>query len=298
MRPININNLSSAFDEINGKGAFSKWEKEAEVHLEKLKKMSRSGRSKYLNRHNHWGKLYTALSKLSYGKCWYSEAPANSSEWEIEHYRPKMKSKAEDGKIIRSDGYWWLSYYWKNFRLAGTLVNKVRRDRFQIDGKPFGKGNFFPLDFSQGGVMAKPYDNHCGCETTYLLDPIAPRDTQYIAFDENGEAFENADRDDDDFNYKRATLSIYFYGLNHTPVVIARKQIWESCKNEIELAHNYFKNKSIPQKLRETYIENCYNRIFEMSRQDKPYSSVVFSYIRQKRNDYKWLDGLYDVISK
>lgn len=298
MRPININNLSTIYDEINGNGAFSRWETDANSHLEKLKAMSHSNRKKYLNRHNHWAKLYPALSKLSHGKCWYSESPANSSEWEIEHFRPKLKSKAEDGKVLRNDGYWWLSYYWKNFRLAGTLVNKVRRDRFKVDGKPYGKGNFFPLDFTAGSVIAVPYDLHCGCETTYLLDPVNPRDTQYISFDGNGEAIENADQIDDDFNFKRANLSIYFYGLNHTPIVNARKQIWESCKNEIELAHNYYKNKSIPQKLRDTYIENCYNKIFEMSRVDKPYSSVVFSYVRSKRHDYKWLEGLYEVISK
>lgn len=298
MRAININNLSIAYEEIHGKGTFSVWEKDANAHLEKLKKMAHSARKKYLNRNNHWAKLYPALSKLSDGKCWYSESPANSSEWEIEHYRPKMKSKAEDGSVIRTDGYWWLSYYWRNFRLAGALVNKIRRDRFKIDSKPFGKGNFFPLDLNNGGVIAVPYDNHCGCETTYLLDPIVPRDTQYISFDENGDAIENADPNEDDFNFKRAQLSIYFYGLNHTPVVKARKQIWETCKNEIELAHNYFKNKDIPQKLRETYIEQCYNKIFEMSRGDQPYSSVVFAYVRFKKQDYQWLDGLYDVISK
>lgn len=298
MRAININSLSQEFDKIHGNGSFTLWESEADAHLEKLKTMSHSAKSKYLNRHNHWGKLYPALSALSFDKCWYSESPANSSEWEIEHYRPKLKSKSEEGTIIRSDGYWWLSYYWKNFRLAGTLVNKVRRDRFQIDGKPYGKGNFFPLDLNNGGIIAVPYDTHCGCETAFLLDPIVPRDTQYISFDENGDAIENADQSEDEFNYKRATLSIYFYGLNHTPVVKARKEIWETCKNEIELAHNYFKNKSIPQKLRDTYIEQCYNTLFDMSRSHKPYSSVVFAYVRYKKKDYQWLDGLYEVISK
>ncbi len=298
MRPINISDLVMAFDAINGKGSFVKWEVEAENHLTKLKVMSHSARKKYLNSHNHWAKLYPALSKLSHGKCWYSESPANSSEWEIEHYRPKLKSKAEDGKTIRSDGYWWLSYHWKNFRLAGTLVNKVRRDRFQIDGKPYGKGNFFPLDFSNGGAVAVPYDNHCGCETTYLLDPINPRDTKYISFDSNGDAIENADEINDGFNFNRASLSIYFYGLNHTPVVIARRQIWENCKNEIELAHNYWKNKHIPQKQREIYIDQCYERIFLMSRAEKPYPSVVHSYVRHKKKDYVWLEDLLEVISK
>lgn len=298
MRPINIKDLTRVYDEIHGKGAFDIWEKEANNHLGKIKKLSQSGRKNYLNRHNHWGKLYSALSALSFGKCWYSESPANSNEWEIEHFRPKLKSKDEKGKILRNDGYWWLSFYWKNFRLAGTLVNKVRRDRFKIDGKPFGKGNFFPLDFTGGAVIAVPYDNHCGCETTYLLDPVTPRDTQYISFDENGDAIENADPINDSFNFKRAELSIYFYGLNHTPIATARKQIWESCKNEIELAHNYYKNKAILQKLRDTYIEQCFNKIFEMSRPDKPYTSVVYAYVRYKKKDYPWLEGLYEVISK
>src|SRR5688500_8564147 len=101
MRPINIKDLAVAFDEIKGKGSFARWEKEADAHLAKLKGMSHSARKKYLNRNNHWAKLYAALSKLSNGKCWYSEAPANSSEWEIEHYRPKLKSKAEHGNILR-----------------------------------------------------------------------------------------------------------------------------------------------------------------------------------------------------
>jgi hypothetical protein len=298
MRPININNLSKIYDEIHGKGSFQMWQNEANKHLDNLKKLSHKGRKKYLNRHNYWAKLYSALSILSHGKCWYTESPANSSEWEIEHFRPKLRSKAENGEVLRTDGYWWLSYYWRNFRLAGTLVNKIRRDRFKTDSKPYGKGNFFPLDLANGGVIASPFDNHCGSETAYLLDPVSPRDTQYISFDENGEAIENADSVDDAFNFKRAGLSIYFYGLNHTPIAIARKQIWESCKNEIELAHNYYKNKAIQQKLRDTYIELCYNRIFEMTRPDKPYTSVVYAYVRYKKKDYPWLEGLYDVISK
>ncbi|ALM50136.1 hypothetical protein AMR72_15275 [Flavobacterium psychrophilum] len=299
MRPINIKDLAISFDEIKGKGAFENWEKEAEKHLAKLKAMSHSARKTYLNRNNHWSKLYPALSKLSHGKCWYSESPANSSEWEIEHYRPKLKSKAENGDILRTDGYWWLSYHWKNFRLAGTLVNKIRRDRFQIDGKPYGKGNFFPIDLTADGcVVASPYDDHCGCETTYLLDPINPRDTKYIGFDSNGDAIENANELEDSFNFKRAKLSIYFYGLNHKPVVIARRQIWETCKNEIELAHNYWKNTHIPQKQREIYIDQCYERIFLMSRGDKPYSSVVHSYVRHKKKEYTWLEDLLEVISR
>jgi hypothetical protein len=298
MRPINISDLPKVFDEIYGKDAFDSWEKDADAHLEKIKKMSHSARKTYLNRHNHWTKLYSALSVLSHGKCWYSESPANSSEWEIEHFRPKLRSKAENGVVLRSDGYWWLSFYWKNFRLAGTLVNKVRRDRFQIDGKPFGKGNFFPLDFSGGGVVAQPFDIHCAVETTYLLDPIVPRDTKYISFNKRGEAVENADEINDPFNFQRAKLSIYFYGLNHTPVVNARKQIWETCKNEIELAHNYYKNIAIQKKLRDLYIDQCYTKLFELSRADKAYSSVVYSYIKFKKSDYGWLEDLYEVISK
>jgi hypothetical protein len=256
MRFIRIERVRDVFDLQNGEGAFDTWIDQAEEHLENIESLSREERSTYWSRNNHWSSLYPVLSAISENKCWYSEAPENASEWEIEHYRPKSKSISEDGVVILNNGYWWLSYHWRNFRLSGTLVNKLRKDRFEDEGEVFGKGNYFPLaDITH---VAQTGDNICDCETPYLIDPANARDVTLISFDKTGDVLPTYSEEADQFKFTKAQLSIKYYGLDHTPIKRGRKKVWQSCHDLVERTQNYLKNNIGDEVRRNKELDYCF----------------------------------------
>lgn len=292
MRVIHIDDLKYVFDELKGRGAFEAWLEKADKHLNAIRNLDKQNRIKYWSDHNIWGELYPALSKLSGNKCWYTEAPDNSNEWEIDHYRPKAKSINEKGKIIRYDGYWWLSYHWKNFRLAGSLVNKLRRDRFTDNDEVYGKGNFFPLE--DVNSVGQPEDMDCDCERPLLIDPINPIDVTLISFDKNGEPYPTYNNDDNPLNYKKAILSIKYYGLKHDPLDRGRSKVWSNCETVVSIAHNYIKNNINDAIRRQEKINNCYLQLAKYSKKDAPYTMVVRNFVREKLKDdnYSWLTNV------
>jgi hypothetical protein len=297
MRVVYFDELKETFDSLEGnkEGSFDEWLERAEHCLNDIRPMNNSERSKYWSRNNIWRDLYPALSKLSGHKCWYSEAPENSSEWEIEHYRPKAESKSEDGKIVRNDGYWWLSYKWENFRLAGSLVNKLRKDRFDTNGEVYGKGNFFPLDTND---VAQPGDIDCDCERPLLIDPIKPRDVTLISFDNNGDPYPTYGESENLFYYKKAVLSIKYYGLDHKPLCRGRSKVWANCEIVVKKAHNYIKNNINDPVRRDEKIDECFLQLSKYSRYTEPYSMVVRNFVKEKLKDdeFIWLKDVERVL--
>jgi len=297
MRVINFDDLMETYDGLEGNhvGSFDEWIEKAEQCLDDIRGMNRSDRSKYWSRNNIWRELYPALSKLSGHKCWYSEAPENSSEWEIEHYRPKAQSKAADGAIIRDDGYWWLSYSWNNFRLAGSLVNKLRKDRFDSEDEVFGKGNYFPLDSEE---VAQAGDENCDCERPLLIDPVKPRDVTLISFDKNGESFPTYGNEDNPLYNKKAYLSIKYYGLDHKPLCRGRSKVWSNCEQLVKKAHNYIKNNINDPVRRDEKIDECFLQLHNYSKYTEPYSMIVRNFVKEKiRNEeYSWLKDVERVL--
>ncbi|GHV25893.1 hypothetical protein FACS1894176_05520 [Bacteroidia bacterium] len=292
MRYIDISEFEAVFNRLNPNTNFQSWMDEADIHLSNIRNLQSSERSKYWTEHNHWGQLYTTLSELSGHKCWYSESLENSSEWEIEHYRPKAKSKNENGVVLRDDGYWWLSYHWKNFRLAGSLVNKLRKDRFDEKSNVYGKGNYFPL-LTQ--TIAQPDDFICNCESPILIDPIVPGDVVLISFDSNGQVYPTYDQTTNVINYNRALLSIKFYGLDHTPIERSRKKVWEKCQRIIDLTNNFIQFHNPTSEALNNKISESYSELVNLTKKSEPYTMVVKCFIREKSKDkgnYPWLENI------
>ncbi|TKC05834.1 hypothetical protein [Pedobacter frigoris] len=297
MRVINLSDLKAKFDSLEGKhpGSFDDWVQRADKCLKDIRPMTKKQRSDYWSRNNIWSELYPALSELSGHKCWYSEAPESSGEWEIEHFRPKAESKSENGAVILEDGYWWLSYSWSNFRFAGSLVNKLRKDRFDSGNAVYGKGNFFPLD---GDGLAQTDDEECDCERPLLIDPIKPRDVTLISFDQNGDPYPTYSQEDNPLYNKKATLSIRFYGLDHTPLRRGRSKIWSNCEMVVKKAHNYIKNNINDPVRRDEKIDECYLLLHNYSKYTEPYSMIVRNFVKEKIKDdeYGWLKDVERVL--
>lgn len=162
------------------------------------------------------------MAALSSNKCWYSEVRLAPSELEIDHFRPK-------GRIatVRHDGYWWLAFNWRNFRLAYSLINKRRRD--VREGGVQGKGSFFPLeDESKRAVEAS---SPLTQETPILLDPTIAADVMLLAYAvEDGKVVE-ASSTPTDIRFRRARASIGLFHLNEGTLIRDRAELCVAINN-------------------------------------------------------------------
>jgi hypothetical protein len=192
---------------------WAKWLAESESLLKALAALHAAGkrdeRNKLIDEKKaHWGKLKDWLMALSAGKCWFSEAKEIFSHYDVEHFRPKKEAKAE-GSAPR-DGYWWLAFDYRNYRLCGNVGNRM-------------KGGWFPL---QEGSPSSRYEHRCEeAESAYLLDPIDIDDVKLLAFDEEGKACPAPGASD--WDKLRVKETVKRLKLNeHEALTEARRKVW------------------------------------------------------------------------
>lgn len=164
---------------------------------------------------SHWRekKLIDFLSRLSHGKCWYTEARFIAEYAQLEHFRPKSYARNESGDKCHS-GYWWLAFDLENYRLAKPMPN-VR------------KGTYFPL---QERVLAVTRPGvSCSREAPMFIDPTNSDDVELLGFNALGEVEPKANPivDLTDWDKTRVEFSIQRYALNDESLVSARKAIWD-----------------------------------------------------------------------
>lgn len=121
-----------------------------------------------------WRGFARYLSKMSYGKCWYSESECAQSFMDVDHFRPKKQAKRAETES--DDGYPWLAFSWDNFRLSAQRSNQTNRD--DVTGEAVGKGAWFPL--VQGSKRATWDDRCISDESPVLLDPARLTDVRLI----------------------------------------------------------------------------------------------------------------------
>lgn len=296
MRYIDTNDLQETYDRIKGVGSFSKWEKEAKLHKKALENKEKKERSSYWKKNNTWQHLYSALSEISGDKCWYTESKENSGEWQIDHFRPKGQSKDENGIEILKNGYWWLSYDWRNFRLSGSLVNLLRKGRFEEGDKTLGKGNYFPLKNSK---VTRDQDMKCVGEKPLLLDPTNAGDVRLLSFDQDGMPYETYGSKDNEFKNMRALLTIKCYGLEHRSLVRGRARVWNTCSQIVEDCQNDIIMNIYDDELVDDAIEKCFIDLARLANKKQPHSIVVFNYIKSKscEEEFEWLkDALTAIV--
>lgn len=206
-----------------------------------------------------WGKLRGWLLKLSYHKCWFSEARDCFNHWDVEHFRPKKSAKDLDG-TDHKDCYWWLAFEWTNFRICGSVGNRK-------------KGTYFPL--KEGCKRIGPMED-VRLEDPMLLDPADPDDPSLISFDLNGDVI-LAPGVEDPWEVERVEYSIERYNLNNYSLLVdQRKLVWSECWNMIQqyLAElNGYKLTNSPV-ARQLCKERA-KHIRKMVRAEKEFSSVA-----------------------
>ncbi|AUB79767.1 hypothetical protein [Candidatus Thiodictyon syntrophicum] len=193
------------------------WEAKAKALLAELKSApDATARNAIIDAHEKvWGELKSWLLDLSHGKCWFSEAKDCFSHWHVEHYRPKKSAKDADG--TKHDGYWWLAFEWRNFRICGNVGN----------GK---KGTYFPL--RPGCLRCMAQGDH-RYEDPMLLDPADEHDPTLLSFNIEGRAVPAA-HITDDWERERVEYSVERCSLDFPTLMDKRKVVWSECWGRIQ----------------------------------------------------------------
>lgn len=149
-------------------------------------------------------------------KCWYSEAEDSVSSIHVDHFRPKVRVTNLDGSI--EEGYWWLSFNYKNYVIAGQLLNVKKKD-------------YFPILEHEHRAVPNCTEPQLRLEGAVLIDPLTDQ-TRLISYD----------RDDDgcvavvaggvecDVDRFKAEKTIDILGLNRLDRLNQKRgKTWDEC---------------------------------------------------------------------
>jgi hypothetical protein len=163
-----------------------------------------------------WQDLKDWLLRLHHQKCWFSEAKDLFSYWHVEHFRPKKKALDLQGN--EREGYWWLAFQWRNFRICGGVGNSK-------------KGTYFPV--RDGTAPASSRHRRIEDEQHVFLDPVRPGDPPLVTFNEEGMLVPQPGLDAwSDF---RVRITAQKFKLNeHEALVEARRDLWQKVRQEVD----------------------------------------------------------------
>lgn len=164
-------------------------------------------------------RLLDWLTGLHHRKCWYSEARESVSSYHVDHFRPKGRAAQMD----RSErpGYWWLTFDWKNYRLAGQLLNVKKRDLFPVQMPGFASPEMPPSLQAEGPL---------------LIDPLG-NDAWFVSFErvDDGECIATPSPGLAPKNDERVKLTVEVLGLNRLRLLNKnRADIWDKCMERIQ----------------------------------------------------------------
>lgn len=218
----------------------------------------------------HWKSLKEELKKLSFGKCWYSEAREIYSYYHVDHFRPK-KSAIDDtsGKKVKRDGYWWFTFNYKNFRLSGGIGNTLKVDHFAV------KAN-----------CAKCPEDDCEDEIIYFLDPTKKNDPKKLIINEDGE-MKPSNTIETNWDHIRAKYTIEKLDLNFPELKTERHIKWKKCNSMIqEIDWLDAAYQASPSVRKEERIENKLNDIRKLIAPCEELSATNRACLRASRRDW------------
>lgn len=197
-------------------------------------------------------------------KCWYSEAYDSVSSVHVDHYRPKGRAKDLDGN--ESEGYWWLAFDWKNYRICGQLINVKKRDVFPI----------------VEGLRATQDPISLQLECPLLIDPVSDQ-TRTVSYekDEDGCRAVPAAGVSEAERY-RAEHSIELLGLNKRDRLNRKRgDFWERCLTAID----EYKHATGPLVLRQVQQASALRKLKEMVNYEAEFSSVSEACLRKHASE-------------
>lgn len=208
--------------DLNKLNPSEKWLKKAEELLQELidNRYNKEKRDKIIDKassQQHWTKLKEELEALSYGKCWYSEAREIFSYYHVDHFRPKKRAIDDtNGNREERDGYWWLAFDYKNYRLSASVGNTKKSDHFAV----------------RSNCATKPEDS-IEDEIIYLLDPTNISDPNKLIVDEQG-TIKPSNPNASDWDNIRAKYTIEKLHLDWPDLKTERQVKWSKVQRLID----------------------------------------------------------------
>ena len=176
-------------------------------------------RKAFIEKKSHiWRAFKPYLSKMSYGKCWYSESLEPQSFFDVDHFRPKNEAKRSPDVV--DGGYPWLAFSWDNFRYSAGRSNRLSTN--EESEEVVGKSSWFPLV----DEVISDWDSRCeDWETPALLDPTVRADVDLIDFNTEDGRAKPSWCCTGDIKKDRLKLSVEIYGLDLPNLTAARKRV-------------------------------------------------------------------------
>lgn len=266
--------------DITNKQPPKDWCQKAEIATERIKHISdMAERNAFIKTNRLWAELKDWLLSLSHGKCWYTEAKEIASDYDVDHFRPKNKAKNLDG--TEREGYWWLAFDWKNYRIAGTICNRPHNNE---SDEPRGKGYFFPLHTNCTPANG-PYCD-LDDEIIYILDPTNPVDPTLLTFDETGYPMPISE---EKWIYERVKVTIKLLYLDYRPLVDERKKVWNKCNLLINEAQNIMLD-GHTSAAKQTKLKGIFKQLMKMASPESELSSTASACLFS--SGIKWAERL------
>jgi hypothetical protein len=151
------------------------------------------------------------LLKQFNNKCWYTEAYDSVSSIHVDHYRPKGRVRDLAGN--EDDGYWWLAFNWKNYRICGQLINVKKSDVFPVVEEPRATS-----------------ESQLKLEAPLIIDP-REEEARLISYEKDEDAcIAVPSADINESERFRAEKTIELLGLNRlTKLNQKRAEFWDNC---------------------------------------------------------------------
>ena len=260
------------------------WEQKAQQALDDIKELPPEERRRTIGTKSRiWQELKDTLKAQSHGKCWYCESREIRSYTAVDHFRPKNGVT----ECPHHDGYWWLAFDWKNYRLSCTLCNSLSTD--PATGTVSGKHDHFPLVDETKRAYA-PSDN-IDLEEPVLLDPSDAFDAGLLWFEPDGRVVPKYD-DGYPVPHMRASQSIKLFHLNHVELTEQRLTV---CHNVRKLVNDgdRFLNECLTGSRTAKYgFTRVIETLQEMTNEEAEYSATARAMLLGYR-DRHWVDIVF-----
>ncbi|BEU80059.1 hypothetical protein ACU4M6_003819 [Raoultella ornithinolytica] len=269
------------------------WHKKAQELLDSLKAAQNDKQRSEIIKKNqdHWKAVKHVLESLFNYKCWYTEAPQQGTDVDVDHFRPKKRVQETLLTAEPHDGYWWLTFSLQNYRCSCIVANRRRTD--VKTGVTGGKADHFPL--CDEGMRARTPDCDLEEEQPILLDPLKATDVQLLQFKPDGEAMPRFSKEKHARKFMRADQSILFYNLNHSDFVRCRIELRDQIDKEVNAAKRYFNKLETGDADNDFAYEQTICRLLEMTSKRAPFSSFCIAYLDGFKHKPEY-EGVLDAV--
>jgi hypothetical protein len=235
-----------------------------------------------------WVALREDMERLSHGKCWYSECKNPGTDDDVDHFRPKNAVAVEKNEA-RHDGYYWLAFIWKNFRLSSHRSNRLRKN--PETGETGGKGDRFPL-LDPKKRLRTPTSSQADLdnEGPLLLDPTKPRDVTVITFTAKGVVAIAPSFETNKDEVKRFEATRKCYHLDWPEFRDERVQLYNLIEQRVLRADQVAPPRATSGMTRSEEFDLIVFQLRRLMDRDQAYSSAARAYISAFRSCW-WVDA-------